>query len=213
MHVEPEHVEPARERVLDQQSRLRRREAELRAVVPRADRLVGVGVDAERDAHEHALDTGGGGDLRLVGRVEDDRRTLRGCLAEERLVLVVAVDDDLVAAEPGRARERELAGRGDVGADPLLAQEAQDGHVGERLRAEGDVPAGRRVAQRPRPRPQRLLAVDDERGAELRRELRCANPTEHELAPLDTCRVREHPEHVRGSARLLTVYAAAAAAA
>ena len=35
-------------------ARLRGRQPELRAVVPGADRLVRVGVDAERDAHEHA---------------------------------------------------------------------------------------------------------------------------------------------------------------
>ena len=50
--VEPEHVEAARERILDQRPRLRGRKAELRAVMPGPDRLVRVGVDAERDAHE-----------------------------------------------------------------------------------------------------------------------------------------------------------------
>ena len=154
MNVEAEHVEAARERVLDQRARLRGRKAELRAVVPGADRLVRVGVDAERDAHEHALHPGRGCQLGLVGCVEDDRRALGGCLAEERLVLVVAVHDDLVAREAGGAGERELAGRGDVGADALLAQQAQHGDVGERLRPERDVAAGRppRAATRARAR-------------------------------------------------------------
>jgi hypothetical protein len=44
--VQPEHVEAAPERILDQCARLLGREAELRAMVPRPDRLVRVGVHA-----------------------------------------------------------------------------------------------------------------------------------------------------------------------
>ena len=80
------------------------------------------------------------GELRLVRRVEHDRRADRRRRVEERLVLVVAVDDELVAVEPGRAGERELARRGDVGADALLAQQPQQRDVGERLRPEDDAP-------------------------------------------------------------------------
>ena len=64
--VNAEHVEPTLERVGDERARLVGRQPELRAVVPGADRLVGVGVDAERDAHEHALDAGAGCQLGLV---------------------------------------------------------------------------------------------------------------------------------------------------
>ena len=56
--VDAEHVETAVERVGDERPRLVGRQPELRAVVPRADRLVRVGVDAERDPDEHALDAG-----------------------------------------------------------------------------------------------------------------------------------------------------------
>ena len=115
--------------------------AELRPVMAGADRLVRVGVDAEGHAHEHAADTGRGGELGLVGRVEHDRRALGPRFGEERLVLVVAVDDDLVAPEAGCARERQLARRGDVDPEPLLAEQSQDGHVRERLRSERDVAA------------------------------------------------------------------------
>ncbi len=170
--VQSEHVEAACERVRDQRAGLRRRKAELRAVMPGADRLVGVGVDAERDAHEHALHPGGSRHHRLVGRVEDDRCAFGGRVAEKRLALVVAVHDDLVAAEPGGPGELELAARRNVGADALLAEKAKDGHVRERLRPERDVTAVDRGEQRPRPRAERALAVDDERRAELLRELR-----------------------------------------
>ena len=71
MHAE--HIEPEIERLGDHRPRLRGRQAELRAVVAGADRLVGVRVDAERDAHEHARDTRRRREPGLVGRVEDDR--------------------------------------------------------------------------------------------------------------------------------------------
>ena len=38
--------------------------------------------------------------------------------------------DELAAAEPRRARERELARRGDVGADPFLGQEPEHATFG-----------------------------------------------------------------------------------
>ena len=158
VNVQAQHVEAARERVLDQRARLRRREAELRAVVPGADRLVGVGVDAERDAHEHALHPGGGRQHRLVGCVEDDRCAFGGRIAEKRLVLVVAVHDDLVAVESGGPGELELAGRGDVRADALLAQEAEKGDVGERLRPERDVTSVDRAASSARARARSVLS-------------------------------------------------------
>ena len=100
-----------------------------------------------------------------------------GRVAEQRLVLVVAVDDELVAAKPGRAGERQLAGRGDVGTDSLLPQQAQDGDVREGLRSERDVPARDRFERSDLARvAKRRLAVDDERGAELRGERRRPAP-------------------------------------
>ena len=111
MDVDAEHVEPEVERLGDNGPRLGGRQSELRAVVAGADRLVGVGVDAERDAHEHALHTRRGREPRLVGRVEDDRRPARRGRAEERLVLVVAVDDEPIAVEPRTEREGELSRR------------------------------------------------------------------------------------------------------
>ena len=86
--------------------------------MPGADRLVRVGVDAERDAYEHGAHAGRRRQLRFVGGIEHHRRSLGRRLAQERLALVVAVDDDLGSAEPGRPRERELSVGGDIRADP-----------------------------------------------------------------------------------------------
>ena len=121
MDVETEHVEPSRERVGDEGLGLRGLEAELRAVMPRDDCLVRVRVDAERHAHEDALDARGRRELGLVRRIEDDRSTLLRGLPQERRVLVVAVHDELVARQARGAGEGELARGSDVRADSLLA--------------------------------------------------------------------------------------------
>ena len=75
----------------------------------RSDRLVGVRVDAERDADERPLHACRGGELRLVRRVEHDGCAERRRLGEEGRVLVVPVYDEVVAGEPCRLRECELA--------------------------------------------------------------------------------------------------------
>ena len=106
--------------------------------MPGADRLVRIGVDAQRDAHEDPLDARRSRERGFVGRVEDDGRAFGGRVAEERLALVVPVHDDLVSAVAGRPRERELTGRGDIGSDSLLTEEAEHGDVGEGLRPERD---------------------------------------------------------------------------
>src|SRR6185503_7608034 len=93
-------------------------------------------------ADEDVCDSGDCGELRLVGRVEDDGSALGRSGAQELLVLVVAVDDQLVAGEPGRTREGELALGRDVGTDALTTQEAEHSHVRERLRPVEDTPAG-----------------------------------------------------------------------
>ena len=185
VHVQPEHVELPSERIREELSRLVRREAELRPVVPCDDGLVGVRVDSERDPDEHPLDAGDPGELRLVMRIQHDRSALQRGLAQERLVLVVAVDDEVVTPEPGSTGEGELPRGGDVGPDPLLAEDAEDGEVGERLRAVEDspVPSGRR-AQRACLEPERLLAVDDERRPEALGELRRRHAPERERAPV-----------------------------
>ena len=95
-----------------------------------------VRVDSESHPDERLLDAGGRCELRLVGRIEHDRSALDRGLAQERIVLVVAVDDELVAREPGGAREGELARGGDVGPDSLLGEDA----AGRRRSANAFVP-------------------------------------------------------------------------
>ena len=92
------------------------------------------------------------------------------------------MDDELAAAEPGGEGVRELARRGDVGADPLLAQQPQQGDVGKRLRPEEDATVADGVAERPRTRADGLLAEDDERRPVLLRELARGRPPSDELA-------------------------------
>jgi poly-gamma-glutamate capsule biosynthesis protein CapA/YwtB (metallophosphatase superfamily) len=99
-------------------------ETELRAVMAGPDGLVRVCLDPGRHAHEHAADTGAGGALDLVERVEHDEPgpSLRGSL-KLVVVLVVAVDDQALAGNARAPREHELAeGRG-VRAEPLLREE------------------------------------------------------------------------------------------
>ena len=99
------------------------------------------------------------------------------------------MDHEPLAGDPGTERELELANGRDIGAEPLLGEEAQDRHRRERLRPVGDERLGRRRAIGPRLRPQGLLVVDDERRAELAHEVAGPRPTDHELARLDCRRV------------------------
>ena len=127
--MDAEHIEPEVERLRDDGTGLVGRQAELRAMMARPDRLVRVCVDAERDADEHLRHACLGGEPGLVRRVQDDRRTSGSGIREERRVLVVAVHDERASSEPRRRRKRELARRGDVGADPFLGQEPEHGDV------------------------------------------------------------------------------------
>ena len=144
--------------------RIVRVEPELRAAVARADRLVRLGLDPGRDAHEHAPDAGRGCARRLVERVEHDERARLGGGAQLLVRLVVAVHDQPLAGDPRAPRERELAERGDVGADPLLGSSRMHGDVRERLRPVDDErprqrPAGTSARVRGAPAPSRRRAA------------------------------------------------------
>ena len=163
-----EHVEPAPSASASSVARLVRREPELRAVMPGADRLVRVGVDPERDPHERALDAGRRCQGRLVGRVEHDRRAVAARpRARNAVVLVVPVDDELARRAAGRdARTRALPPRRRRRRSPpraAVAARRRWGTPSSRRRA--DRPRSR-APQRARPRPKRLLAEDDERRPE-----------------------------------------------
>jgi hypothetical protein len=105
------------------------------------------------------------------------------------------VDDQPLALDPGRAREPELAERRDIGADPLLGEQAQDGDVGERLRSVEDERIRHRRQDLTRLRADRLLAVRDERRPEALCELGGAHASDAELAALDARRVRKKLQH------------------
>jgi hypothetical protein len=80
------------------------------------------------------------------------------------------VHEDPLARDPRALREAKLTERRDVGAETLPAEQLHQGHVRKRLRPVDDERVRRRGAVRPCPRTDRLLAVDDERRAELVRQ-------------------------------------------
>jgi hypothetical protein len=94
------------------------------------------------------------------------------------------VEEDPVAWNPRSRGERQLAERRDVGADPLLGEDAEQRNARERLRPVDDERVGRGVAIRARLRPDRLLAVDDERRPMLGRQLGRGDTAERQLAVL-----------------------------
>jgi hypothetical protein len=104
------------------------------------------------------------------------------------------VHDELVGGNTCAQRKLELAERRDVGADPLLGQEAQERDARKRFRPVDDDRLRRGRPVRPRPRAQRLLAVDDERRPEPLGELGGANAADRELAVLDRRGIREEVE-------------------
>jgi hypothetical protein len=181
--------------VLDHAGGVLERDAELRARVRGADRFVRRRVDAGRESHEHPADARLGCALGLGRRVEDDgRRGGRG--GSELLVrLVVAVEDEPFPHDACRLGERELAERRDVGADALVGEHAQQLDVRERLRPVHDERAARLG-------PDRLLAVDDERGAVGGGELGRGDAAERELAAVDARGIGEELEHGLASIRL-----------
>ncbi len=79
-------------------------------------------LDPGRDSHEQPRRSGCARPLELVGPVEDDERG--GAGGELVVALVVAVQDEALVGDPGRARERELAERRDVRAEPFLREHA-----------------------------------------------------------------------------------------
>ena len=64
------------------------------------------------------------------------------------IALGVAVQQDVLGVEPGRERDRQLAGGGDVAAQPLLGEDARHRRARERLAGEVHVGAGVAAAER-----------------------------------------------------------------
>ena len=64
-------------------------------------------------------------------------------VADVEVALGVAVQQDVLGIEAGGQRDRQLAGRGDVAAQPLLGEDARDRRARERLGGEVHVGAAR----------------------------------------------------------------------
>ena len=182
--------------MLDRADRRVRGKPELRTVMPRLDRLVRVGLDAERHTHEHANYSLPSSTLRLVLRVECDGRARLGRRVQLLVGLRVPVDDDALTGDPRRARERQLSDGGDVRADSLLGEEPHDRDVRERLRSVHGKGVRYRCPHLSRGRSQRLFAVEDERRPEPFGERRARRAADRQLAPLEAGGKREELEHL-----------------
>ena len=175
VRVQPDQVDPGMgERLLDRRPRLAvlDREAELRVELPGRDVVVGVRLDAGRDAQlgldaapfrHHAAQQ-----LELVGPVDDDRAARFRREGELFGGLVVAEEVDPVGGKPGAKGEVELARRHDVEAETLLRHHPEEGRAGEGLgRVEHLAGAAHRADELGRSLPDCVLVVDVERGAVL----------------------------------------------
>ena len=143
------------------------------------------GFDARRQPQQHPPRAGSGRRLRLARPVEDDECAGLRSRAQLFLRLVVAVEDDLLAGNLRRARERELAERGDVRAGAFLREQPQQRDVRERLGPVDDERARSGLAVRTHLAPDRLLAVDEQRRPMLLREPRRGHAAERQLAAFD----------------------------
>jgi hypothetical protein len=179
VHVDPSQAQAlGRSDAIHDDRRVGEREAELRVGLAGRDVVVGVAADVGRDADHHGLRP-----LRqvlqrreLVGVVDDDRpHACLDSLLQLARGLGVAVQDDPLRRDPGAHRDRKLAAGGDVRADALLSQDADDRGAGERLGREGEMDAGRllgeRLAEAARAGAQVVLGDHVGRRADLAREL------------------------------------------
>ncbi len=159
---------------VDERGRVVQRHAELRLGAAGVDGGVCLpghgGVDADQDPLAAGPEPHEAVDVVCV--VDDDQPDAGSeRVADVAVALGVAVHQDSRRIEARGQRDRELARRRDVAAEPLLGEDAQDGRAGQRLRGEmhlavgvavtegGDVLA-RRVAQP-------LLVEHERRRAEL----------------------------------------------
>ena len=129
-------------------ARLVERDAELRLRAARVDRGVREPRHGRVDADQDAPAAGSEADepVDVVGVVDHDQADAGGQrVADVAVALGVAMQEDVLRVEPGRQRDRELDRGGDVAAEPLAREDAQDGRAGQRLG--GEVDLGARVAR------------------------------------------------------------------
>ena len=146
--------------------------AELRAVVARLDRVVRVGVDARRDAHEHAPHAGGAARSTSSGASSTTSQAsgLGRRRAAPRPTCCCRATTICVGGRcPARSANASSPSVDTSAPSPSSASRRRTATFGNAFDAVEDRRVRRRLAVRARPRPQRLLAVDDERRAELSR--------------------------------------------
>ena len=194
--VDPEDVDAEPERVGDRLLRLRGRKAELRAVVAGHDRLVRVRVDAEGHPDETPLDACGCRELRLVRSVEDHRSALgRGSRRNSSSLLFPCTTSSAPVSPAARANASSPAVATSA-PTPSSWRRRSSATFGNAFVPKNDASVlADRLAERPRPSEQRLLAVHDERRPEPLGELGCGHPAEGENAGFDARRIREKIEH------------------
>ena len=191
VHVEPSHGDPDRVRPFERAEDGIGRQPEFCAQMPGPDRVMRRRVDTGRHPDHGARDSGGCRALRLVGSVQHDERAELGGEPELLVRFVVAVDDEPVARQSRGLRERELAERRDVRAEPLFGEQAQEGHVRERLRAVDDQRVARGPTKESRALAERALAVDDKGRSELVGQGACRHAGDLESAARGRGRFRE----------------------
>src|SRR5262249_6437651 len=125
----------------------------------------------------------------LLERVEHDERPGCGGAPQLRIRLVVSVEDDSVTRKPCALGEFELARGGHGRAEARRGKQPQQRDAREGLRPVDDERVGVHARIRARTRENRIPAVDEQRRAELRRERRRANASDHELAVFEGGRV------------------------
>ena len=210
MDVQPVEAQAVRAaQALDRPARVGRGEAELRVLLAGRHGGVGVGAHAGDDAHEHGLLAAHEAlqAIDVVEVVDHDGAHAGVDRALEVLVgLRVAVQVDARRVDAGGEGVHELAGAGDVAAQALLGDRAQDRRAGEGLGGEDGQRVGparaELVAVLARARAQRALVDHVGRRAELGGEVAQPAAADDEVAAVvRRARAGRRPPRPRARAR------------
>ena len=191
VHVQSHDVEACRRCLRDARNGVVRREPELRLGVSGANGVMRRRLDARCQTDQNRSHTRGSCTVDLLERVQHHQRACLTRRAELRIRLVVSVENEPVTGDPRAQRKLELPERGHVGSDPLGGEQPEHRDVRKRLRPVHDERFGVHARVRARTREQRLPAEHDKRCPEFRRERRCTNAADEQLAILDGGRVGE----------------------
>ena len=170
-------------------------------------RLVRVGLDPRRHAHEEARRADGPRPVELVERVEHDQRAESDRAAQiSSSSLLFPWITSRSPGMPARSAKASSPSRRDVGAEPLLGEQAQDRERRERLRPEDDERPGNGSAVGARPAPGSSPRRRRQAASRTRRASSDApTPPSDELAVVDADavgqQVGQRMGHVRHCAR------------